>query len=161
MTLACVGLGSNVDPAENLRRGLRRLGEAHRVVAVSPVYRSDAHGMEGPPFLNAVAVLETDLDAAALRASLKALEAACGRPSDHDAWAPRTLDADLLLLGEEVDPDVLACPWVLVPLVDVAPDAIHPTERVPLRALLAARPDFPSRLTREVDIGDVSPDRLD
>jgi 2-amino-4-hydroxy-6-hydroxymethyldihydropteridine diphosphokinase len=158
VTLACIGLGSNVDPEASLRRGVTLLREGHRLVAVSAVYLSEAEGMPGPPFLNAAATVETPLDALAFREALKEIEAACGRPRDHDRWAPRTLDADLLLFGDAVlddprvpDPEILTAPWVLVPLADAAPAVVHPTEGVPVRDLLAARPAF----RRKVTPGDV------
>jgi 2-amino-4-hydroxy-6-hydroxymethyldihydropteridine diphosphokinase len=154
-----VGLGSNVDRVASIRLALEVLRRDHEVVAVSPIYESPAGGMEAPPFLNLAVVLETPLAPEDLRGALKELEVACGRPRDHDSWAPRTMDADLLLLGDLVrpdlgipDPDVLEAPWVLVPLADAAPDLVHPVEGRAIADLLRGRPAWRERLARRADV---------
>ena len=159
MSTVYLGLGSNVDRTASIRRALDLLRAEYDVVAVSPVYESPAEGMDSHPFLNCVVAVETPLSPETLRESLKRLEVACGRPRDHESWAPRTLDADLLLHGDTVDeslgipdPDILTGPWVLVPLVDVAPDLIHPIERCPLCDLLADRVGWRDRLAPRTGI---------
>jgi 2-amino-4-hydroxy-6-hydroxymethyldihydropteridine diphosphokinase len=153
MTLCHVGLGSNVDRTASVRKALALLRDEHDVVAISPVYESPAEGMDSHPFLNCVVAIETPLTPETLRERLKDLEVACGRPRDHESWAPRTLDADLLLHGDAVredlaipDPDILTGPWVLVPLTDIAPDLAHPVEGCTLSDLLADRPGWRERL---------------
>ncbi len=153
MTLAQVGLGSNVDRRASFRLALQILRREYRVTAESPLYESPAEGMAGKPFLNAVVTIGTSLSPEDLRARLKDLEETCGRPRDHESWAPRTMDADLLLCGDLVrpdlglpDPDILTAPWVLVPLADVAPDLVHPVAGRTMSELLAERPGWRDRL---------------
>jgi 2-amino-4-hydroxy-6-hydroxymethyldihydropteridine diphosphokinase len=130
---AYVGFGGNLgDPASTLRAAAAELGRrAGRVRAASPVYRSAPVGVTNqPPFLNAVASLDTPLSADALLDVLLAIEAEQGRVRDV-RWGPRTLDLDLLWFdGELRDDPRLTLPhprahereFVLRPLCDLAPD---------------------------------------
>jgi 2-amino-4-hydroxy-6-hydroxymethyldihydropteridine diphosphokinase len=87
-----------------------------------------------PEYINAVASLETNLQAEALLDALQAIEQAQGRVRD-ERWGPRTLDLDILLYGDEViDSDRLTIPhpglsereFVLYPLYELAPDLMIP-----------------------------------
>ena len=132
---AYVGVGSNLeDPRAQVQRALGRLAQLPltRVEVTSPLYRSKPLGpIAQPDFVNAVAGLLTELEAPALFAELRALEAALGRPAKHERWGPRVIDLDLLSYARErrTGPDlVLPHPgipernFVLYPLADIAPD---------------------------------------
>ncbi len=134
MTLALVGFGANLgDPADTLPRAVAACARLGTLRAVSPTYRTAPIGMtDQPDFLNAVAMLETDLDPAGLLAGLHRIEAEFGRVRDV-RWGPRTLDLDLLWFDgvESDDPDLeLPHPrahereFVLRPVVDIAPDTM-------------------------------------
>ena len=136
--MAYVGLGANLDePARQVERALHELGgiAQTRLVKASSLYRSAPLGYAGqPPFVNAVAQLETDLGAAELLDELQAIEARHGRRRSF-ANAPRTLDLDLLLFGESsVETPRLRVPhprmheraFVLQPLLEIAPQAVIP-----------------------------------
>lgn len=136
---AFLGLGSNLgEREEHLRQGVAQLRAGGDVVAVSPVYETDpVGGPEQGKFLNVVVELDTDDTPAALLARCQALEAAAQRVRTV-RFGPRTLDADVLLVGDLVvdEPD-LTVPhprmwerrFVLAPLADLAPDLVAP-ERV-------------------------------
>ncbi len=120
-----------------------------RLAALSPWYETAPIGgpAGAPPFVNGVARLEGSADPAALLATLHAIEAQFGRARPFPN-APRTLDLDLLAMGDmlrEAAP-ILPHPrlqdrrFVLEPLLDVAPDWVHPRLGA-ARALLAALPD--------------------
>lgn len=102
MVKAAVGLGSNQgDRLANLRYAVGRLAELGKIVSVSSLYESDPVG--GPDqgtYLNAVVVVETELDAHRLLDGLLEIEAAAGRVR-RERWGPRTLDLDLLLYGTQ------------------------------------------------------------
>lgn len=105
-----------------------------QLVARSSLYRSAPVDADGPEFVNAVVALDTMLAAPELMGELLAIERAMGRQRPH-RHAPRTLDLDLLLLGElELDLPDLALPhprlhlraFVLEPLAELAPDLSVP-----------------------------------
>jgi 2-amino-4-hydroxy-6-hydroxymethyldihydropteridine diphosphokinase len=135
--VASIGLGANLgDPRVTLAQALAELAAlpGTRLIAASPFYRSAPIDAAGPDFVNAVALLRTELAPQALLAQLQRIEAAHGRERPYRN-APRTLDLDLLLYGNERIEDAdLTVPhprmheraFVLRPLADVAPDAVIP-----------------------------------
>ena len=152
MTRAHVGLGSNLgDRLANLDAAVTAMDadELTHVMAVSKVYETEPVG--GPaqgPYLNAVAVLETDRDPHELLRLLLAIEAMLGRER-LERWGPRTADLDLLLYdGPPVhDPDlVVPHPrarergFVLVPLIDADPLAAFPDGETAFEALARLGP---------------------
>jgi len=151
VTRAHLGLGANIGNRErNLRMALCLLARRARVVAVSSLYRSPAVVPEGAPpgpdFLNAACEIETGLQPGDLLAFVKEIEREIGRrPAAR--WAPRPIDIDILLYGGLVlETDALTIPhpllhqrdFVLVPLAEIAPAAVHPTLHRPIADLAAA-----------------------
>jgi 2-amino-4-hydroxy-6-hydroxymethyldihydropteridine diphosphokinase len=129
---AFLALGSNLgDRRAYLRSAIERLPD---VVAFSEVYETDPVG--GPPgqgaFLNCAVELRTTRTPRELLGIAQAAEAAAERVR-VERWGPRTLDVDVLLVGDEVvdEPD-LTVPhprmwergFVLVPLADLAPELV-------------------------------------
>jgi len=128
---AFLGLGSNVgDRQRFLSDAIESLSG---VVAVSPLYETEPVG--GPaqePFLNVVVELATALSPRELLGVAHRLESAAGRVrTEH--WGPRTLDVDVLLVGDlRVDDGDLVVPhprmwerrFVLAPLADLAPELV-------------------------------------
>ena len=140
---AYLGLGSNLGDREaNLRTAVAALPD---LAAVSPVYESSPVG--GPPqpdFLNAVAALDTRLSPRELLVLAHRLEAQATRVRTV-RWGPRSLDVDVLLVGQLVvdEPD-LAVPhprvddraFVLAPLADLDPSLVPPERAAWARAQL-------------------------
>lgn len=123
---AFLGLGSNIgDRRSYLRHAVAAMPD---VVAVSPVYETDpVGGPEQDPYLNIVVELETTADPRQLLERCRSLEAAAQRRRTVH-WGPRTLDVDVLLVGDlVVDDDDLAVPhprmhqrnFVMRPLLDL------------------------------------------
>src|SRR5262245_30366193 len=107
---AYVALGSNLgDPAEQIRSALRSLAAlpGTRLAGVSSLYRNPPEDGTGQPeYVNAVARVETQLEARELLEHMFEVERAHGRVRSTPN-APRTLDLDLVLYGNEVvrEPD--------------------------------------------------------
>lgn len=150
MERACLSLGSNLEPEANLRSAIAALRARFGQVCVSTVYRTRAVGFEGGDFLNAAAVLETDLEPEALDAWLHALEDAHGRDRSGPRFGDRTLDVDLVLYGDRVieGPGHLCVPrdelrhaFVLRPLGEIAPDMVEPRSGRTLARLWAESPE--------------------
>ena len=154
MVRAYVGLGSNLDdPQAQIRQALRELDGLERVqlVRVSGLYRSAPMGPAGQPdYLNAVAALDTWLDADGLLLLLQGIEEFHHRVRNGERWGPRTLDLDLLLYGDQcIDSAHLRVPhyglpernFVLYPLAEIAPPDLVVPGQGPLAALLARCPD--------------------
>lgn len=138
MTLAYIGLGSNLDnPREHVERAFTELAALtnSQLLARSPLYGSTAVGPgEQPDYINAVALIKTTLTPIELLDSLQAIEQAHRRVRiEH--WGPRTLDLDILLLDQQtIQSERLNVPhpyltqrnFVLYPLADIAPDLVLP-----------------------------------
>ena len=135
---AFVAFGANLgDPATAFALALERLAALPdtRVVAQSSLYRTAPIGVDGQPdYINAVIGLDTALGARSLLDALLAIEREGGRRRDFH-MAPRTMDLDLLLYGEEViDEPGLQVPhprmhvraFTLRPLAEIAPDTVIP-----------------------------------
>jgi len=132
---AFLGMGSNLgDSRRLLRDALEAIGD--RVVAVSPLYETEPVG--GPPgqpnYLNVVVELDTDQTPRELLGLARRLEAGAGRVR-AERWGPRTLDVDVLLVGDmKVDEPDLVVPhprmherrFVMAPLADLAPELVPP-----------------------------------
>lgn len=133
MKRVIVALGSNLEqPVRQLQTALAALA-AHPqvdVLAVSSFYRTAPVGYaDQPDFVNAVALLTTDLLAAELLALLHQIEGAAGRVRTFRN-APRTLDLDIIdYHGQISDSPALQLPhprahlrgFVMVPLAEIAP----------------------------------------
>lgn len=140
MRIVYIGIGSNLgDRRANCELALFLLRKKGvRIAGVSPFYNNEAvirrPDEAAPPYLNAAARIETDLDPEALLNLLEEIERLVGRRSKGD-WAPRPIDLDILFYGDLVlDTPRLKIPhpeaarrwFILKPLLDIAPDFVHP-----------------------------------
>jgi 2-amino-4-hydroxy-6-hydroxymethyldihydropteridine diphosphokinase len=151
-----LGLGSNVgDRRGYLQAAIEDLW-AHgvRAIASSSVYETEPVGevTDQPEFLNACVEVETDLEPEPLLDACKAVEAGLGRTPegpDYVRHGPRPIDVDVLLLDDTVyesprlrvpHPELTARRFVLVPLVEIAPEIEIPGSGLAADALAALGP---------------------
>lgn len=133
--MACVALGANLgDAVASVQQALRdmaRLPDTHLFKA-SSLYRTAPYEAQGPDFINAVALLYTQLSPLALLRALQALELQSGRERPFKN-APRTLDLDIIFYGElELTTPALSLPhprwheraFVLRPLAEISPERV-------------------------------------
>jgi len=162
MSQILLGMGANCpgpwgEPARTIDRALAELDrQGVEVTSVSRFYETAAVGRAGqPPYVNAVAAIDTAMPPEALLRRLKEIERAAGRRGGSP-WGPRTLDLDILDYKGRVEnwrgavprfsragrrPLILPHPWiesrpfVVRPLLDVAPDWRHPVTKESARRL--------------------------
>lgn len=139
MTLAYIALGSNqASPLEQVASALNAIAAIpqSRVVATSSFYRTPPLGpQDQPDYLNAAVALETELSPEALLDHTQRIELEQGRVRKAERWGPRTLDLDIMLFGDiTFSTPRLTVPhydmknraFMLVPLVEIAPDCTFP-----------------------------------
>lgn len=137
MTRVFIGVGSNVDREDNLPKGVKALRAAFGEIRRSTVWDNPAVGFDGDPFLNLVVVFDTSRSASDVAAQLDRIERSFGRTRSGDRkLLARALDLDLLLYGDAVldaegvrvpRSEILEYAFVLAPLAELAPEAVHPT----------------------------------
>lgn len=136
--IAYIGLGSNLEaPVNQVQTAITELAgiRQSRLLRSSSLYQTAPLGPAGQPdYINAVAALQTSLSADDLLTELQQLENRHQRVR-RDRWGARTLDLDLLLYGDEIiKSERLTVPhprlgernFVLIPLLEIAPDLILP-----------------------------------
>lgn len=136
---AWIGLGANLgDARAALRAAVQAMAglPGTRLLCLSSLYRSAPVDAGGPDYLNAVAALDTRLEPLELLHALQAIELAAGRERPYRN-APRTLDLDLLLYGEQriasreltvPHPRLAERAFVLLPLAELRPGWATPEQ---------------------------------
>lgn len=156
---AYVGLGSNEgDRAGNILLAVRGLMEAgFRVARLSALYETEPVGVKNQdPYLNMVAEIEVgNITPSQMMARMVRIEYLLGRRHKF-MRAPRTIDIDLLFYGDaSIETDFLTIPhprlherkFVLVPMVELAAELVHPVEKRTVQQLLDESTD-PANVTR-------------
>ena len=135
MVRAFIGLGSNIEPAENVQKALRLLASQVRIMEISNVYSTEAEGRpDQPSYYNCVVEIETDIPPEELKQTmLRKIELDLGRKRTEDKFAPRTIDLDLIIYGDLVqntgglilpDPQITTRPFLAIPLFELEPNLI-------------------------------------
>ena len=145
---AYISLGSNIgDRFEILKAAIEELNAYANinVISISSIYETDPVGyVNQDQFLNMVMELKTTLDPYELLSLCLEIEKNLGRKRDI-RWGPRTLDLDILLYNQEnIKSEKITVPhprmqeraFVLIPLLEIAPNIKLPTMKIPLHAIL-------------------------
>lgn len=146
---AYIGMGANLgDRAANLFNAVARLSATDGVAVnrISTVIETPAIGAadDAPPYLNAAVAIETTLGSHALLKVLMEIEKDLGR-TRRTKWESRPIDLDVLLYGDQVisshdlivpHPLMHERRFVLQPLAEIAPDAVHPMLQMSVKGLL-------------------------
>ena len=135
-----IGIGSNLsDPINQAKSAIKAISSIAdtQLIKVSSFYSSKPQGSQDQPdYVNAVAKIETTLEAEALLRETQSIENKHGRVRGKERWTARTLDLDLLLYGNEIiDTEVLKVPhiwltrrsFVVYPLAEITNDLQLPT----------------------------------
>jgi 2-amino-4-hydroxy-6-hydroxymethyldihydropteridine diphosphokinase len=153
MSLAYVSFGSNLrNRLQNIKRGLQLVSRNRSITITkkSSLYETEPVGYENQGwFLNGVIEIETNVSPHKLLSLLKKVERIMGRKR-RIRWGPREIDLDILLYNQRcIDTPGLIIPhprmhergFVLVPLVEIAPQVIHPIFKKSAQQLLAELAD--------------------
>lgn len=152
-----VSIGSNVDRERRIEQALAMLRARFGELQLSSVYESEAVGFDGAPFLNLVAAFDSDAEPEDIVDALREIEDRCGRERSAARFGPRTMDIDLLLVGNRViDDGELVIPrdevesqaFVLCPLAEIAPEREHPVSGETIGSLWARLEDETGALRR-------------
>jgi 2-amino-4-hydroxy-6-hydroxymethyldihydropteridine diphosphokinase len=145
-TLAYIAIGSNIEPLQRIPRCLTMLGEIPRshLVTASSWYLTSPWGIEEQAdFVNLVVGLATGLSAEKLLRETQAIESRLDRVRNLRN-GPRTIDLDILLYGQAQiqiadltipHPGLLERDFMLLPLIEIAPQAVHPQHGRPVDEL--------------------------
>jgi 2-amino-4-hydroxy-6-hydroxymethyldihydropteridine diphosphokinase len=144
LTTVYLGLGSNLgNRQENLDQALKLLSQRMQMGKISSIYDTEPLGNTNQPrFLNLVCEVRTRLTPEGLLTMVKGLERMMGRHSR--TGEPRVIDVDILLYGDSViqtkdleipHPKMAERQFVLVPLAEIAPDAVHPVTKKTIKEM--------------------------
>ena len=148
--IAYIGFGAKLgNPVLKFDEAVHELGSVDGVILMgkSSLYETKPVGLvdDGPNFVNAVIVVETDLTAEAMINEMRGIERKLGKSSNHRSDLSRVIDLDLLFYGSEIiNSDDLVVPhprllqrfFVLGPMAEVAADFVHPIEKKSMKELL-------------------------
>lgn len=143
---AYIAVGSNMDPEKHIREAMILLKRLVKLTAVSTFYETDPilgpgeppvrKSRQNPPYWNGVWAVQTAMDPSLLkREVLRPIEESLGRQRNHQKYAPRTIDLDLILAEGPMDeesgsaqphPEIRERPFVAIPLLEIAPNLVLP-----------------------------------
>jgi len=144
MAWVYISVGSNIEPAVNIRSAMQDLRKDYPGPIISSVYESEAVGFDGDNFYNLVVGFETDQDVREVAQRLRSIEDNHARDRRGPKFSSRTIDLDLLLYGDLIiNDDGLNVPrdeisknaFVLWPLAEVAAEVVHPQFKQTIAAL--------------------------
>lgn len=144
MSRVYLSLGSNIEPRRYIREGIAVLEHNFGPLELSPIVESEPVGFIGDPFINLMAVLETDLPLAELSRRLRRIEFDFGREENAPKFSGRTLDIDIVLVDDLIGEhfglklprrDLFEHGYMLYPLSLMEPELIPPGQEQTVQQL--------------------------
>jgi len=145
-----IGIGSNLGMREeNCKKAIKAISriQCARLLSKSSLYETEPLGVkEQPWFINCVVSIDTSLTPEDLLYELQMIEKKIGRTSERK-WRPRIIDLDILFFNDQSisspqlvipHPEAYRRRFVLQPLLEIAPDFVHPVLKKTCSALLKA-----------------------
>ena len=135
MPTGYISIGSNIDKDIHIPSSLAALKLAFGELSLSSIYKTDAVGFVGDCFYNLVVGFQSQLSAKEIAKILRKIELDHGRTREAQKFSARTLDLDLILLGDQIINDgrlqiprdeIERYAFVLEPLAEIAPNEKHP-----------------------------------
>jgi 2-amino-4-hydroxy-6-hydroxymethyldihydropteridine diphosphokinase len=141
MNRVILGLGSNIAPEYNLPEAVRKLGMYFEINAISSLWQTTAVGTDGPVFYNAAVMIRTMMEKDALKMDVLAkIETELGRVRGPDKFAPRTIDLDILVFGDEVlEKHLFYYDYLILPVSEIQPELKDPETGKALKTLAKER----------------------
>ena len=138
-----LSVGSNIEPLKNIEKVKKKLRESFNC-RFSKVYEYQAVGFDGPDFLNFVVNFFTDFQVEEVEKVISRIEEEMGRQEEQRGFSNRIIDIDLLLFGDLISENtkniphrnLKDCIFVLEPLVELSPNAVHPINKKTFKEIL-------------------------
>ncbi len=137
MTKIHINIGSNIDKKNQIKLALTNLAKHFDNLVLSSIYETEPVGFKGDNFYNLGVDAITNLNITAIHNILHGVEISQGRNKNLLNTLSRTIDLDLVLYGQEINKkyniprdDILKYSFVLAPLAELMPSAIHPEVKI-------------------------------
>ena len=126
MNTVVIGIGSNINPENNIRLAKQKISSEVRLIRSSTLVFTKPIGYEDQDdFLNGALLIETELEKESIEKILKNIEAELGRKKSLNKFGPRTIDLDILLWNDEImDSDVYSRDFLKESILELLPDFI-------------------------------------
>jgi len=136
MITAYIGIGSNIDRRKHIQAAIEELRALGQDVRISTIFECEAVGFESHAFYNLVVEMKTELSLTEFSRQLRDIELKWGRAADAGKFEPRTVDLDIILLGDQVSSakpelprsDIFKYAFVLQPLMELCPQLVVPQD---------------------------------
>ena len=124
MNTVVIGVGSNINPENNIRLAKQKISSEVRLIRSSTLVFTKPIGYEDQDdFLNGALLIETELEKESIEEILKNIEAELGRKKSLNKFGPRTIDLDILLWNDEImDSDVYSRNVLKESILELLPD---------------------------------------
>ena len=151
MVRAFIGVGSNINPAENVKNAIQLLSKKVNILGISTVYQTQPEGgLKQPPYYNCVVEIETKASPEELKNRvLRKIEKDLDRKRSKNKYASRTIDLDLILYDDLVlknddfslpDPHIASRAYLAIPLYELNPELVLPGSDLRIKKLASAFP---------------------